>query len=186
MVLPAGLKRGANRRLAGEDIARGTTVRCRRAPPDAARHRRSSRRSGSTARAGARAVCASRVFSTGDEIVEPGEPLRPAELYDANRFLLAAAPAGSAAASTDLGILPDEPARDCAGRSPAPRRGHDLMLTSGGVSTGEEDHVRAAVESAGALVFWRVAIKPGRPVAMGVVARARRSSVCPAIRSRLS
>ena len=72
------------------------------------------------------------------------------------------------AASTDLGILPDDRerlARAIAGAA----ENHDLVVTSGGVSTGEADHVRSAVESVGRLVFWRVAIKPGRPVAMGVI-----------------
>ena len=71
-------------------------------------------------------------------------------------------------AVTDLGILPDR--RDAvAGALEEAAAAHDLLITSGGVSTGEEDHVKAAVESAGALTFWRLAIKPGRPVALGVV-----------------
>jgi molybdopterin molybdotransferase len=69
---------------------------------------------------------------------------------------------------TDLGILPDRH-EAVAGALAAAAAGHDLLITSGGVSTGEEDHVKAAVEEGGALTFWRLAIKPGRPVAMGVV-----------------
>jgi molybdopterin molybdotransferase len=72
------------------------------------------------------------------------------------------------ASVTDLGILPDDPGK----LAPALKQaaaGHDLVLTSGGVSTGEADHVRDAVAAVGSLVFWRVAIKPGRPVAMGVI-----------------
>ena len=69
---------------------------------------------------------------------------------------------------TDLGILPDDP-QALAQAISAAAAGHDVVLTSGGVSTGEADHVRTAVERVGRLVFWRVAIKPGRPVAMGVV-----------------
>jgi molybdopterin molybdotransferase len=69
---------------------------------------------------------------------------------------------------TDLGILPDDPKALAAALKDA-AGGHDLILTSGGVSTGEADHVRGAVEAIGTLVFWRVAIKPGRPVAMGVI-----------------
>jgi molybdopterin molybdotransferase len=68
----------------------------------------------------------------------------------------------------DLGILPDD-AADCAAALRAAAGGHDLLLTSGGVSTGEEDHVRAAIEAGGRLVFWRLAVKPGRPAAMGVI-----------------
>jgi molybdopterin molybdotransferase len=108
------------------------------------------------------------VFSTGDEIVSPGQPLRPAGLYDANRFMLMALLRRLDCAVTDLGILPDR--RDVLSNALATAAGsHDLLMTSGGVSTGEEDHVKAAVEGAGALAFWRLAIKPGRPVALGVV-----------------
>jgi molybdopterin molybdotransferase len=73
-----------------------------------------------------------------------------------------------AAEVTDLGILPDAPG-ELAAALAAAARAHDMVLTSGGVSTGEADHVREAVETVGRLVFWRVAIKPGRPVAMGVI-----------------
>jgi molybdopterin molybdotransferase len=167
VVLPAGLKPGANRRLAGEDIARGGTAL-------AAGHRLSPRDIGLIAALGIAAVPVRTplrvaVFSTGDEVISPGEPLGPAKLYDANRFMLQAMLRRLGCRATDLGILRDEPralARALAGAA----ADHDLIVTSGGVSTGEEDHVRAAVESAGALTFWRIAIKPGRPVAMGVVA----------------
>jgi molybdopterin molybdotransferase len=110
------------------------------------------------------------VFSTGDEIVEPGS-LRPAPaLFDANRYLLGGLIERLGAVPTDLGILPDDPQR-LAQAIAAAAEGHDLVLTSGGVSTGEADHVRSAVEAVGRLVFWRVGIKPGRPVAMGVIRR---------------
>jgi molybdopterin molybdotransferase len=108
------------------------------------------------------------LFSTGDEIVEPGAPRPQPALYDANRRLLAELAVRLGAEVTDLGILPDDPQALVQGISAA-AAGHDVVLTSGGVSTGEADHVRAAVERIGRLVFWRVAIKPGRPVAMGVV-----------------
>jgi molybdopterin molybdotransferase len=109
------------------------------------------------------------VFSTGDEVVSPGSPLGPAQLYDANHFMLRAWLARLGCRATDLGILRDEPRALSAALARA-AADHDLILTSGGVSTGEEDHVKAAVESVGALTFWRIAIKPGRPVAMGIVA----------------
>lgn len=73
---------------------------------------------------------------------------------------------------TDLGILPDDPEK-LSSRLADAAAGHDLIVTSGGVSTGEADYVRHAVERIGSLVFWRVAIKPGRPVAMGVIPGAR-------------
>jgi molybdopterin molybdotransferase len=108
------------------------------------------------------------LFSTGDEIVEPGTPRPRAAVFDANRYLLAGLIGRLGAALTDLGILPDDP-EGVATALAAAARDHDLVLTSGGVSTGDADHVRAAVERVGRLVFWRVAIKPGRPVAMGVI-----------------
>jgi molybdopterin molybdotransferase len=112
------------------------------------------------------------LFSTGDEIVEPGKPLPKAALYDSNRYLLAGLLCGLGADVTDLGILADVPEQLAKAIGEAGRN-HDLVLTSGGVSTGEADHVREVVEQIGKLVFWRVAIKPGRPVAMGVLPGAR-------------
>jgi molybdopterin molybdotransferase len=167
VVLPAGLKRGANRRLAGEDLARGAPALAlgrRLSPPDIALLAALG-----LATVPARAPLRVAVFSTGDEVVSPGEPLGPAKLYDANRFMLQAMLRRLGCRPTDLGILADEPRSltDALTRAAAD---HDLILTSGGVSTGEEDHVKAAVEAAGALTFWRIGIKPGRPVAMGVVA----------------
>ena len=108
------------------------------------------------------------IFSTGDEIVEPGAPLPAAGLYDANRHLLGAMLAQLGAAVSDLGILRDDPEKLSARLAEA-AQAHDLVLTSGGVSTGEADYVKDAIGAAGSLVFWRVAIKPGRPVAMGVL-----------------
>ncbi len=116
------------------------------------------------------------LFSTGDELVEPGKPLRGASLYDANRRLLTGLIESLGAVVTDLGILSDDRAQLAAALKAA-AAGHDLVLTSGGVSTGEADHVRDAVETIGTLVFWRVAIKPGRPVAMGVIGEALRAFV---------
>jgi molybdopterin molybdotransferase len=166
VALPAGLKHGANRRLAGEDVRKGSIV----LP--------AGRRLAAQDVALAAAVGLTRLdvrrrvrvalFSTGDEIVEPGMPRPDAALYDANRYLLGGMLERLGAAVTDLGILRDNPAALAAGIAGAAKE-HDLVLTSGGVSTGEADHVRDAVEKIGKLWFWRVAIKPGRPVAMGVV-----------------
>jgi molybdopterin molybdotransferase len=167
VVLPAGLKRGANRRLAGEDIRCGALALPagrRLSPPDIALLAALG-----LATVPVRKPLRVAVFSTGDEVVSPGEPLGRAKLYDANRFMLQAMLRGLGCRPTDLGILADEP-RALSGALAQAAAGHDLILTSGGVSTGEEDHVKAAIESAGALTFWRVGIKPGRPVAMGVVA----------------
>jgi molybdopterin molybdotransferase len=109
------------------------------------------------------------LFSTGDELVEPGQPAGASQRYDSNRVLLAALARRAGAVVTDLGILPDRRGTIATALAEAARH-HDLILTSGGVSVGEEDHVRSAVEANGRLTFWRLAIKPGRPVAMGEVA----------------
>jgi molybdopterin molybdotransferase len=166
IVLPAGLKRGANRRLAGEDIKRGAVA-------IALGTRLSERHVALAAAIGATALQVRRrvrvaLFSTGDEIVEPGKPRAPSMLYDANRYLLAGLLTRLGAQISDLGILPDDEAKVETAIAGAARN-NDLVLTSGGVSAGEADFVKIAVEKIGKLVFWRVGIKPGRPVAMGVI-----------------
>src|SRR5207245_1840828 len=173
VIVPAGLKVGANRRLAGEDVRAGAIVlpAGRRL---GAQHVALAAAIGLTALDVFRRVRVA-VFSTGDEIVEPGAPRPSAALYDANRYLLAGLIERLGATSTDLGILPDDPDR-LARAIAAAAAEHDLVVTSGGVSTGEADHVRRAVEAVGRLVFWRVAIKPGRPVAMGVIPHPHRAA----------
>jgi molybdopterin molybdotransferase len=108
------------------------------------------------------------VFSTGNELVSPGEQRAAAQLFDSNRFMLAAMLRRLGCEVSDLGILRDERASLAAALQKVAST-HDLILTTGGVSTGEEDHVKASVESVGRLVLWRMAIKPGRPVAMGII-----------------
>ena len=166
VILPAGLKAGANRRLLGEDVRQGATV-------IAAGQRLGPRHIAIAAAVGMTELTVRRrlklaLFSTGDEIVEPGKPLAPAAVYDANRPLLASLARALGIAVTDLGILKDEETSLAAALAAA-ARDHDLVLTSGGVSTGEADFVRTALERSGKLTFWRTAIKPGRPVAMGVL-----------------
>jgi molybdopterin molybdotransferase len=99
---------------------------------------------------------------------EPGAALAPGAIYDANRVMLMALLRGLGCTVSDLGIRPDRAAA-LADTLAAASAGHDLILTSGGVSTGEEDHVRTAIERLGRIDFWRLAIKPGRPVALGQV-----------------
>jgi molybdopterin molybdotransferase len=166
VVLPAGLKPGANVRPAGEDIPLGHAALKagqRLRPQDVAL----------VAAFGMTEVDVVRrirvaVFSTGNELVSPGEMRAAPQLFDSNRFMLMAMLRRLGCEVSDLGIFRDEQAslaralQDVAGR-------HDLLLTTGGVSTGEEDYVKAAVERAGKLVLWRMAIKPGRPVAMGII-----------------
>ena len=167
VVLPVGLKSGANVRPAGEDVpmdmaalARGRRLR----PQDVAL----------AAAFGLTEIDVTRrirvaVFSTGDELAAPGTPRAPAQLFDSNRFMLLAMLRRLGCEVDDLGILRDQSAALAKALQKA-AAGHDLILTTGGVSTGEEDHVKAGVESVGRLVLWRMAIKPGRPVAMGIIA----------------
>jgi len=169
VVLPHGLKRGSNRRNAGEDIEEGSIIL----------------RKGIRLRAQDLGLAASAglhelpvfsplrvaVFSTGDEIRDPSDEAPDGCVFDANRFAIKGMLNGLSCSVTDLGILKDDQGTvEEALREAA--RDHDLLITSGGVSAGEEDHVKAAVESSGNIHLWRLAIKPGRPIALGQVASA--------------
>ena len=111
------------------------------------------------------------LFSTGDELVMPGEPLKPGAIYNSNRFTLRALIQAMGCDCTDLGIVPDRlDATRAALRLAA--EGCDLIVTSGGVSVGEEDHLRPAVQAEGRIDLWQIAIKPGKPLAFGEVNRA--------------
>ena len=110
------------------------------------------------------------LFSTGDELVMPGEPLKPGAIYNSNRYTLRALIQAMGCDCTDLGIVPD----NLAATREALRRaalGNDLIVTSGGVSVGEEDHLRPAVQAEGRIELWQIAIKPGKPLAFGEVNR---------------
>ncbi len=169
VVLPSGLKRGANARPAGEELDAGTLALPagrRLRPQDLAL----AAATGATNLKVRRRLRAA-IFSTGNELAEAGSDLKPAQVYDSNRILLATLLTRLGVEVTDLGILSDDPdglATALAGAAP----GHDLVLTSGGVSTGEADHVKAAVDRVGRLDIWRFAIKPGRPLALGTIGRA--------------
>ncbi|RMD65238.1 MAG: molybdopterin molybdenumtransferase MoeA, partial [Alphaproteobacteria bacterium] len=168
VVLRPGLKRGANRRRRGEDVRTGATVLHRG-------RRLRAQDLGQAAAVGRRTLNVSRplraaLFSTGDEVREPGTPLDPGCIYDSNRAMIHGLLSGLGCAVTDLGILPDRPAVIHEALATA-ARDHDVIITSGGVSVGEEDHVKQAVEAQGALHLWRLAIKPGRPLALGQVGR---------------
>jgi molybdopterin molybdotransferase len=108
------------------------------------------------------------VFSTGDELCEPGEPRRAGGIYDSNRPVMIGLLDALGCRVSDLGILQDDLAAIRAALTSAARE-HDLIVTSGGMSVGEEDHVKAAVRSMGDLHFWQLAIKPGRPIGLGQV-----------------
>lgn len=107
-------------------------------------------------------------FYTGSELAMPGEALRPGQIYNSNRYTLAGMLAALGCEVIDFGIVPDDLLATKEALAQA-ARGVDLVLTSGGVSVGEEDHVRAAVEASGILSLWRIAVKPGRPLAYGEV-----------------
>lgn len=111
------------------------------------------------------------LFSTGDELVMPGDPLPPGAIYNSNRFTLRALIEAAGCVVDDLGIVPDRLAatREALCRA---AEGNDLILTSGGVSVGEEDHLKPAVQAEGRLDLWQMAIKPGKPLAFGAVRRA--------------
>jgi molybdopterin molybdotransferase len=110
------------------------------------------------------------VFFTGDELAMPGEPLAPGAIYNSNRYLLRGLLQNLGCDMTDYGIVPDslQATRDTLRAAAA---GHDLIITSGGVSVGEEDHIRPAVEAEGRLNMWQIAVKPGKPLAFGEVSR---------------
>jgi molybdopterin molybdotransferase len=168
-----GIKRGSNQREAGEDIRAGTTIlkAGQRLRPQDLGLAASVGRSQLTVYAPLTVA----VFSTGDEVRDPlkgdddsglGEGL----IYDSNRVTIAALLAQLGCAVSDLGILPDDRATiETALKDAA--RDHALIVTSGGMSVGEEDHVRDAVEALGQVHFWRLAIKPGRPIALGQIGR---------------
>ncbi len=166
VVLPAGLKPGANVRVAGEDIPAGHSALAagqRLRPQDVAL----AAAFGLTHVEVRRRIRVA-VFSTGNELVSPGASRGAAQLFDSNRFMLMAMLVRLGCEVSDLGILRDDRV-SLASALKSVAGTLDLILTTGGVSTGEEDHVKAAVESVGTLVLWRMAIKPGRPVAMGII-----------------
>ena len=111
------------------------------------------------------------IFSTGDELVEAGQPLAAGQIYDSNRFAVAALLRESAVEVLDLGCLPDDPKAIQRTLIDAARYA-DLIVTSGGVSVGDADFVKGAVEEIGSLDFWRIALKPGKPLAVGSVGKA--------------
>lgn len=110
------------------------------------------------------------VFFTGDELAMPGEALKPGAIYNSNRFTLRGLLENLGCEITDYGIVPDslDATRDTLRKAAA---GHDLIITSGGVSVGEEDHIKPAVEAEGRLNMWQIAIKPGKPLAFGEIRR---------------
>lgn len=115
------------------------------------------------------------VFFTGDELTMPGEALKPGAIYNSNRFLLRGLLENLGCEVKDFGIVPDQlqATRDTLRAAAA---SHDLIITSGGVSVGEEDHVKPAVEAEGRLNMWQIAMKPGKPLAFGEINRSSGSN----------
>jgi molybdopterin molybdotransferase len=160
---------GAHVRRRGEDVRAGAVVLPGGTRLDAVSL-------GLAATAGAAELTVTRrprvaVFSTGDELVMPGEPLPPGAIYNSNRFTLRALLEGLGCEVVDLGIVPDKLDATRAALREAGARA-DVILTSGGVSVGEEDHLRPAVQAEGRLDLWAIAIKPGKPFAYGRVGEA--------------
>jgi molybdopterin molybdotransferase len=166
VVINTVVKAGSNVRRAGEDIAKDSAVL----------------KSGKRLRAQELGLLASvglaefkvrrklkvATFFTGDEIVSPGQPLAPGQIYNSNRYTLLGLLQVMDCEVVDLGIVPDtlEATLEVLKQAAA---GADLVITSGGVSVGEEDYVRIALEKLGELSMWRIAMKPGKPVAFGRV-----------------
>ena len=155
-------------RRCGEDVRHGDIVL-------AAGTRLTPAALGLAATVGAATLTVSRrprvaLFSTGDELVMPGEPLKPGAIYNSNRYTLRAQIQAMGCDCTDLGIVPDriDATREALRRA---AEGNDLIVTSGGVSVGEEDHLRPAVQAEGRIELWQIAIKPGKPLAFGEVRR---------------
>lgn len=166
VALPTGLKLGSNVRHAGEDLRQGDPVvesgAMLRSPEIAA-----------IASLGIKDVLVHKpvrvaLLSSGDELVQPGEEIRPGETYDSNRIMLAALASSLPVTVSEYGAIPD---RDSDVRSALSEAAasNDLIVTSGGASRGEEDHIVEAIAELGKRHIWQVAIKPGRPMAMGQI-----------------
>jgi len=169
VTIPPGVKPGANRRRAGEDITEGNTV----LGPGQGLRPQDIGLAASVGRETLKVYAPLKiaVFSTGDELVQPGDPLPEGQVYDSNRPMLKALIAATGADIVDLGVLADDRASVKAALAAA-GEAYDMVITSGGASRGTEDHAVAAVEELGRLDVWTLAIKPGRPLALGRLGKA--------------
>ncbi len=167
--IPGGLRQGANVRKAGEDVRPGTVlfspghvIR----PQDLAALASIGRAS-----VACRKPLEVAIVSTGDEVVRPGSgPLAPGQVFDANAPMFDALTRLAGANATSLGIWPDDPA-EVRQRLVAAAERFDVILTSGGASRGEEDHMAAAIGALGTRHFWQIKVKPGRPMMFGQIGR---------------
>ncbi len=164
--IPGGLKPGANRRLAGEDVEAGATL------IDAGQRLRPQDIAALAATGLGDVLCYRRlrvaVISTGDELLPAGAPFAEGRVYDANSPMLAALSGLAGHPATFLGILPDNAERVRARLADAAAN-FDVVITSGGASRGEEDHVVKSLDALGSLRMWQLAIKPGRPMSFGQI-----------------
>lgn len=166
VVVPPGLKAGANTRKAGEDLQAGKPAAragCRLRPQEL----------GAIASTGRDRIRCYRplkvaLVSTGDEIVRPGTPLSFGKVYDSNHVLLLGLLRTMAAEAVDFGVLPDDATavRQAIGRAAVEC---DVILSTGGASRGEADHIVSTIQDLGTLHAWQIAVKPGRPLAMGQI-----------------
>ncbi|PLX39166.1 MAG: molybdopterin molybdenumtransferase MoeA [Hyphomicrobiales bacterium] len=164
--IPPGLKDGANRRRAGEDIQAGAAILSpgvRLRPQEV----------GAIASTGKNDVTVYRrlkvaLVSTGDEIIRPGNPLGPGQVYDTNHFLLTMLLQAAGAEPVDVGVLPDDADKIQATLADLAAT-YDAIVTSGGASLGEEDHLIDAIDALGHRHLWQIAIKPGRPMSFGQI-----------------
>ncbi|MBL0945980.1 MAG: molybdopterin molybdotransferase MoeA [Hydrogenophaga sp.] len=175
VTLPPGVvKPGDNRRLLGEDLMAGQPALRRGQTLGPAALGLLASLGLATVRVVRRARVA--YFSTGDEILSLGEPPREGAVYDSNRYTVFGLLTRMGVEVIDLGVVKDEPAlleaafRDAAARA-------DAIITSGGVSMGEADHTKAMMKQLGDVAFWRIAMRPGRPMAVGRLNQAGRSAV---------
>jgi molybdopterin molybdotransferase len=167
--IDASTKAGDNVRFAGEDVPAGSVVA-------AAGTRLSPALLGVVASLGIDWVSVRRrprvgLLSTGDEVQPPGTPLRPGGVYDSNRYTLGAMLTWLGAEVVDCGGVPDDPVRLRAALADAAARG-DVVVSSGGVSVGEADFIKPILAELGAVDFWKLAIKPGRPLTFGTLGKA--------------
>lgn len=155
---------GANIRYAGEDTRTGQEVL-------QAGTRLGAQHLGLAASVGASELVVYRrlkvaLFSSGDELINPGQPLGPGQIYNSNEYTLRALLQALGCEIVSLGIVKDTFEATCQALSQAAAQA-DLVMTSGGVSVGEEDHLKPAVEALGSLDLWKIAIRPGKPLAFG-------------------
>jgi len=166
VLIKALVRAGQNIRSKGEDISQGDEVLI-------AGTRLRAQELGLVASVGCSSLTVFRrlkvgLFFTGDELVEPGSELKPGQIYDSNRYILLGLLQTLGCEIVDLGIVPDDLESTKQALQQAADQS-DLVITSGGVSVGEEDYVRIALQQLGQLKLWRIAMKPGKPLAFGVV-----------------